>query len=140
MTITNLFPWISMKHGREEMRYRLVSDHEFFGDDLSESAPPEAIIVVLENPAYYLEEAEVLEMASAIKARMEMPVAGRLDDVVEELRQILRDLDTSQSKCEGCERTGYNDKTEGHSAQAIKAAITRLARAAVELRQAEEEE
>ena len=70
MTIKNLFPWTSMKHGREEMRYRLVSDHEFFGDDLSESAPPEATIVVLEAPAYYLEEAEVLEMASAIKARM----------------------------------------------------------------------
>jgi hypothetical protein len=70
MTITNLFDWTSMKHGREEMRYRLVGDHEFFGDDLSERAPPEATIVVLEAPAYYLEEAEVLEMAEAIKERM----------------------------------------------------------------------
>ena len=68
-----------------------------------------------------------------------LSVADRLDHIVEELRQILRDLDTSQSKCEGCERTGYNDKVEGHSAQAIKAAITRLARAAVELREAEGE-
>jgi hypothetical protein len=139
MTITNLFPWIHMKHGREEMRYRLIGDHEFFGDDLSEDAPLEATIVVLEAPAYWLEDAEVLELAEAVKARMEMPVAGRLDHIVEELRQILRDLDTSQSKCEGCERTGYNDKVEGHSAQAIEAAITRLARAAVELRQAEED-
>jgi hypothetical protein len=139
MTITNLFDWTSMQHGREEMRYRLETDHEFFGDDLSAGMEPQGIIVVLENPAYYLEEAEALELAEAVKARMEMPVVGRLGAVVEELRQILRDLDTSQSKCEGCERTGYNDKTEGHSAQAIKAAITRLARAAVELRQAEED-
>ena len=68
-----------------------------------------------------------------------LSVAGRLDHIVEELRQILRDLDTSKVECEGCERTGYNDKTEGHSAQAIEAAITRLARAAVELREAEED-
>jgi DNA-binding winged helix-turn-helix (wHTH) protein len=68
-----------------------------------------------------------------------LSAAGRLDHHIEELRQILRDLDTSQSTCEGCERTGYLDKVEGHSAQAIKAAITRLARAAVELREAEED-
>jgi hypothetical protein len=72
MTIKNLFQWTSMKHGREEMRYRLVGDHEFFGDDISEDAPPEATIVVLEAPAYYLEEAEVLEMAEAVKAWMLM--------------------------------------------------------------------
>ena len=65
--------------------------------------------------------------------------AVRLDHHIGELRQILRDLDTSKVECEGCERTGYLDKTEGHSAQAIEAAITRLARAAVELREAEEE-
>ena len=71
MTITNLFDWTNIRHGREEMRYRLETDHEFFGDDISENMAPEATIVVLEAPAYYLEEAEVLEMASAIKARME---------------------------------------------------------------------
>ena len=70
MTITNLFPWISMKHGREEMRYRLETDHEFFGDDLAENMEPQGIIVVLEAPAYYLEDGEVLEMAEAVKARM----------------------------------------------------------------------
>ena len=70
MTIKNLFQWTSMKHGREEMRYRLETDREFFGDDLSESMEPQGILVVLENPAYYLEEGEVLEMAEAVKARM----------------------------------------------------------------------
>ena len=70
MTITNLFPWISMQHGREEMRYRLETDHEFFGDDLAESMEPQGIIVVLEAPAYYLEDGEVLELAEAIKARI----------------------------------------------------------------------
>ena len=39
--------------------------------DHAENMEPQGIIVVLEAPAYYLEEAEVLEMASAIKARME---------------------------------------------------------------------
>ena len=71
MTITNLFQWTSMKHGREEMRYRLETDREFFGDDLAENMEPQGIIVVLEAPAYYLEEAEVLELAEAVKARME---------------------------------------------------------------------
>jgi hypothetical protein len=70
MTIKNLFDWTSMKHGREEMRYRLVGDHEFFGDDLSAGMEPQGIIVVLEAPAYYLEEAEVLELAEVIKERM----------------------------------------------------------------------
>ena len=70
MTITNLFDWTSMKHGREEMRYRLETDREFFGDDLAESMETQGILVVLEAPAYYLEEAEVLEMAEAVKARM----------------------------------------------------------------------
>jgi hypothetical protein len=68
-----------------------------------------------------------------------LEAAVRLNHLVAELRQILRDLDTSKVECEGCERTGYLDKTEGHSAQAIEAAITRLARAAVELREAEGE-
>jgi hypothetical protein len=70
MTIKNLFQWTSMKHGREEMRYRLETDREFFGDDLSESMEPQGIIIVLEAPAYYLEEAEVLELAEVIKERM----------------------------------------------------------------------
>ena len=71
MTITNLFDWTNIRHGREEMRYRLETDHEFFGDDISAGMEPQGIIVVLEAPAYYLEDAEVLELASAIKARME---------------------------------------------------------------------
>ena len=66
--------------------------------------------------------------------------SSRLNHIVLGLRLILRDLNTRRVTCEGCERTGYLDKTEGHSAQAIEAAITRLARAAVELRVAEEEE
>jgi len=70
MTIKNLFQWTSMKHGREEMRYRLETDREFFGDDLAENMEPQGIIVVLEAPAYYLEDGEVLEMAEAVKARM----------------------------------------------------------------------
>ena len=70
MTIKNLFDWTYMKHGRERMRYRLETDHEFFGDDISEDMEAQGIIVVLEAPAYYLEEAEVLELAEAIKARM----------------------------------------------------------------------
>jgi hypothetical protein len=73
MTITNLFDWTYMKHGREEMRYRLETDHEFFGDDLSENMETQGIIVVLEAPAYYLEDGEILELAEAVKARMEMP-------------------------------------------------------------------
>ena len=44
---------------------------EFFGDDISENMEPQGIIVVLEAPAYYLEDGEVLELAEAIKARME---------------------------------------------------------------------
>jgi Glu-tRNA(Gln) amidotransferase subunit E-like FAD-binding protein len=71
MTIKNLFDWTNMKHGREEMRYRLETDREFFGDDLAENMETQGIIVVLEAPAYYLEEAEVLELAEAVKARME---------------------------------------------------------------------
>ena len=70
MTITKLFQWTSMKHGREEMRYRLVGDREFFGDDLSAGMEAQGILVVLEAPAYYLEDGEVLEMAEAVKARM----------------------------------------------------------------------
>jgi hypothetical protein len=70
MTIKNLFQWTSMKHGREEMRYRLETDREFFGDDLAENMEPQGIIVVLEAPAYYLEDGEVLELAEVIKERM----------------------------------------------------------------------
>ena len=70
MTIKNLFDWTYMKHGRERMRYPLETAHEFFGDDISEDMEAQGIIVVLEAPAYYLEEAEVLELAEAIKARM----------------------------------------------------------------------
>jgi hypothetical protein len=70
MTITNLFDWTNIRHGREEMRYRLETDHEFFGDDISENMEPQGIIVVLEAPAYYLEDGEVLELAEAIKARI----------------------------------------------------------------------
>ena len=76
MTIKNLFQWTSMKHGREEMRYRLETDREFFGDDLAENMETQGIIVVLEAPAYWLEEAEVLEMAEAVKARMETDGGG----------------------------------------------------------------
>ena len=76
MTIKNLFDWTNIRHGREEMRYRLVSDHEFFGDDLAENMEPQGIIVVLEAPAYYLEDGEVLELAEAIKARIETDGGG----------------------------------------------------------------
>ena len=73
MTITNLFDWTHLRHGRERMRYRLETDREFFGDDLSENMETQGIIVVLEAPAYYLEDGEILELAEAVKARMEMP-------------------------------------------------------------------
>ena len=76
MTITNLFDWTIMKHGRERMRYRLETEYEFFGDDISENETALDTIVVLEAPAYYLEEAEVLELAEAIKARMETDGGG----------------------------------------------------------------
>ena len=65
-----------------------------------------------------------------------LSTAGRLDHIVDGLRHVLRDLDTSRAECDCCERTRYSDKVEAFSAQAIEAAITRLSRAAVELRTA----
>ena len=70
MSIKNLFDWTNIRHGREEMRYRLETDREFFGDDLAENMETQGILVVLEAPAYYLEDGEVLELAEAIKERM----------------------------------------------------------------------
>ena len=65
-----------------------------------------------------------------------LSTSDRIVHIVDRLHQIKGDLDTSNCMCDCCERTGFNNKVEGHSAQAIEAAITRLTRAATELRQA----
>ena len=51
--------------------FRIVSDRTFFDDDLAEDSMrfnPASCVVTFDDPPYYLEDAEILEIAERIRA------------------------------------------------------------------------
>ena len=50
-----------------ETPYRLISDHEFFADDMAEASPPNSLIVAFDHPVHYIEDQEILGLAEEIK-------------------------------------------------------------------------
>jgi hypothetical protein len=98
MSIKNLFDWTNIRHGREEMRYRLETDREFFGDDLAENMETQGILVVLE--------------------------------------EIAASLDQTQTPCNCCGTKVRSDIVGYYAAIAIDGSITRVRKAATNLRQA----